>query len=199
MSKKRSNALAVVPDNPRLERANYCTFYLQRFEHTVHGWQELAVVLVEVERDELFQEVGCESWDEWARKNAPVSYRLCYAVKRRYNNLKAAGLSDSDMKLMPAQTADWASKSKNISPVELKKPRVREALSLPKQKAVELLREVLPDQHIEEVKVRHCKFAVSADIIIQEGYEVFKKHKDEWATFEDFLEFVVSEWILSFA
>jgi len=81
----------------------------------------------------------------------------------------------------------------------LSKPEVREALKLPKQKAVAMLKEALPDQHIEEEVKVTCKFAVSQNKIIQDAYEVFKKHKDDTASFEEFLEFVTSEWVLSFA
>jgi predicted nucleic acid-binding protein len=81
----------------------------------------------------------------------------------------------------------------------LSKPEVKEALMLPKQKAVKMLQKVVPEQHIEDTEKVTCKFAVSQHKVIQDAYEVFKRVKDEHASFEEFLEFCVSEWVLSTA
>ena len=138
-----------------------------------------------------------KTWDEWATKHAPGSYRLCYMVKRRYSNLKAANFTNEELRLMPPETAEWASKAKNISPAALQQPKVKEALMLPRQEAVKVLREALPDEHIEDVHRLTCKFAASQHKVIQDAYGVFKLTKDEHASFEEFIEFCVSEWILS--
>jgi len=182
-----------------LERAEYCTKYLEAFERSCRNWVDLAAILVEVERDELFTPMGFASFDDWAHTKAPVSHRLCYAIKGRYKALREAGLSDAELKLMPKETAQWAAKAKNISPAELAKPEVKEMLRLPKQKAVKALKDALPNQHIEIEESVTCKFAGSQHRVIFEAYEVFKKHKDEHGSFEEFVEFCVSEWILSFA
>lgn len=198
MGKAKKNVV-VISSSVRQERAEFCTNYLKTFAKATRAWVDLAIILVEVERDELFLEVGQKNWDAWAREAAPACYRLCYVIKARYKALKAAGLSFEDLKRIPPETAQWASRAKNISPAELRKPEVIEALTLPRQKAVAVLIKVLPNQHIEDIRKVTCKFAGSQDRIIQEGYEVFKKHKDSKGSFEEFVEFVVSEWILSFA
>lgn len=196
---KTKQKVVVISSSVRQERAEFCTNYLKTFAKATRAWADLAVILVEVDDEELFLEVGQKTWDAWARHAAPACYRLCYVIKARYKALTSAGLSFEDLKRIPPETAQWASRAKNISPAELCKPEVIEALTLPRQKAVAVLREALPDQHIEDIRKVTCKFAVSADRVIQEGYEVFKKHKDSKASFEEFVEFVVSEWILSFA
>src|SRR5262249_27998519 len=155
---------------------------------------DLAVVLVEVEADKLYVEVGSGTWDDWARKHAPVSYRLCYMIKARYKALKES-LSLSEMKRIPPETAQWASKSKNISPAALKEPKVKEALMLPKQKAVAALRDALPNEHIEDVSRIILKVSSSQKEAIEDGYEAFKRFKDDKASFEDFIEFSVAEWM----
>jgi hypothetical protein len=188
--------LSIVPKGDRLERAEFCTKYLENFECTCRNWVDLAVVLLEVEQQELFTEVGAKTWDEWAKQHAPVSYRLCYMIKARYKALKESFTTD-ELKLIPPETAQWASKAKNISPASLSKPEVKEALMLPRQKAVKVLKEALPDEHIEDVHRFTCKFAGSQHKVIQDGYGVFKLTKDESASFEEFLEFCVSEWVLS--
>ena len=185
------------PEKNRVRRAEFCTEYLKRFEKNCNDWVELANILLEVEREELFLALGFKNWDEWAMKNAPASHRLCYAIKARYKALSGAGLTDSELKLLPPETAEWASKAKNISPASLSKPEVKEALMLPRQEAVKVLREALPNEHIEDVHRFTCKFAASQHKVIQDAYGVFKLTKDEHASFEEFIEFCVSEWILS--
>lgn len=187
----------VMKNGDKKNRAEYCTRYLETFDKQI-DLVELAKIIEEVKRDELYLEVGSKTADEWIRVHAPRSYRMCYMAQSCYRVLKEH-FSDAEIKLMPPETARWAASSKNISPAELSKPEVKEALMLPKQKAVEVLRAALPDQHIENTEKVTCKFAVSQHRIVQDGYEVFKKHKDEAASFEDFVEFCVSEWILSFA
>ena len=195
----RKKSAEIIPRNERHDRAEFCTQYLETFESSCRNWVDLAMILVEVERDELFVEMGFASWDDWAKTKAPVSHRLCYAIKGRYRALKDARLSDTEMRLMPPETAQWASKAKNISPAALSKPEVKEILMLPRQKAVKALKEALPEQHIEDVEKITCKFAVSQHKVIQEAYEVFKRLKDEHASFEEAIEFWASEWILATA
>ena len=191
--------LAIVPESDRRERAEYCTKYLETFEKSYRLWPDLAEILVEVERDELFLELGDKTWDEWATKHAPGSYRLCYIVKRRYANLKAANFTNEELRLMPPETAEWASKAKNISPASLSKPEVKEALMLPRQRAIEVLREALPEQHLENLVRRTCKFAASQDEVIQNAYQSFRLVKDEHASFEEFIEWLCAEFVLSLA
>lgn len=191
----RKKNLVIVED--RAARAAFCTEYLETFESSCRNWVDLAMILVEVERDELFLEMGYSSFDDWAQVKAPVSHRLCFAIKGRYKALKEAKVPDSSLRLMPPETADWASKARNISPVELAKPEVLEALKLPKQKAVKVLKQALPAQHIEEEFKLNCKFAESQGKYVLEGYEAFKRLKDEKGSLSDFVEFVVSEWMES--
>ncbi len=193
--KKKSDAVVI---GSRLERAEYCTKILETFDNSVRKWADLAQVLQEVERDCLYAEMGDENWDEWAKKHAPVSYRLCYSLKARFKALSPHFTVD-ELNAMPRETASWASKAKNISPAALSKPEVKEALMLPKRKAVEVLREALPQEHLEDDYRLACKFTASQGEVIQKGYEVFKRHKDETASFEDFVEFLVAEFVLSFA
>jgi hypothetical protein len=194
--KKKRQQSEIVIKSERHDRAEYCTNYLKTFEDCCRNWVDLAVVLLEVERDELFLEVGSKTWDDWARTHAPVSYRLCYMIKARYKALKES-FSDVELKKMPPETASWASRSKNISPAALQKPEVKSALMLPKQKAVKLIKESCPEQHVEDECKITCKFAASAYEVIQKAYQTFKMVKDERASFEEFLEYCVSEWVLA--
>lgn len=179
----------------RQERARFCTEYLQKFDGIVRNWVDLAEVLLEVERDELYLELGIETWDEWALKTAPVSHRLCYAVKARFKALTEAGFLPAELKGMLPETAEWASKARNISPAALTNPEVKEALKLPKQKAVKRIQEVVPDEHVESTVELGCKFAGTQGIAIQDAYAAFVALKDEKASLEDFLEFTVSEYM----
>ena len=70
---------------------------------------------------------------------------------------------------------------------------------LPRQRAIEVLKAALPEQHLENLVRRTCKFAVSQDEVIQKAYQTFRMVKDEHASFEDAIEFWASEWILSAA
>lgn len=186
----------IIHASGRQERAEYCTRYLETFESACRDWVDLALILTEVERDKLFLEVGAKSWDEWARVHAPASYRLCYMIKARYKALKEA-FSDAELKRMPPETASWASRARNISPGALSQPKVKEALMLPYRKAIAVLKEALPDEHIEDMRRVACKFAVSQHAAVMDGYEAFKELKDEKASFEEFVEFAVSEWMES--
>ena len=178
----------------RQQRAEYCTNYLETFEKSCRNWVDLAMILYEVEHDELFEPLGFASMDDWIRTHAPVSYRLCYAIKGRYKALKEANLDDSTLRLIDPEVAQWASKAKNISPAELSKPEVKEILTtMPKQKAVRALKKALPLQHIEEEFSLDCKFAESQGKAVLEGYEAFKRLKDEHASMADFIEFLVVE------
>src|ERR1035438_7515644 len=195
----KRQAVAIAEQNSRQTRAEFCTEYLKRFEKSCNDWVELANILLEVEREELFLALGFKNWDEWAMKNAPASHRLCYAIKARYKALSGAGLTDSELKLLPPETAEWASKAKNISPASLSKPEVKEALMLPRQRAIEVLREALPEQHLENLVQRTCKFAASQDEVIQNAYQSFRLVKDEHASFEEFIEWLCAEFVLSLA
>ena len=179
----------------RQQRAEYCTNYLEIFEKSCRNWVDLAVILYEVEHDELFEPLGFASMDDWIRTHAPVSYRLCYAIKGRYKALKEANITDSEMKSFPPETAQWASRASNISPAELSKPEVKEILRLPKQKAVRALKAALPEQHISEQKEISCKFSDGIADEGQDAYKAFRALKDETATWEDFLQFCWNDWL----
>lgn len=196
MSRK---SIVVSEKKERLKRAEFCTEYLQTFENSVKNWADLAEVLIEVERDELFLDMGVPNLDEWFDKVAPVSKRLCYAIKGRYRALRDAGLTHSETKMLSRETAEWASKARNISPAALMNPEIKAALLLPKQKAIKIIQEIAPHEHVEDSLKIVCKFAVSQGKIVQDAYEVFKKYRDETASFPDFVEFLASEFILSLA
>jgi hypothetical protein len=150
-----------------------------------------------MEDEDKLGEVGAKTWDEWVTAHAPRSYTLCYGVKRRYKALKQAGVSEEAMRLMPPQTADWASRSKNISPAALLEPKAQEALKLPLKKAVKELKESMPEQHIEEPKRLNFKFEAGQVEVIERAYATFKAVKDATASFAEFIEFCVTEWVLA--
>ena len=179
----------------RKERAELLTDYLKRFDANF-DWTRLAETVIEVERDQLYKEVGFETMTEWITGCAPRSYRLCYMVKARYKALIEV-MSLEEMKKIPAETADWASKSKNISRAALAQPEVKEALRLPKQKAIAAIKEIVPNEHVEQVKNWMCKFAQSQHESVSDAFECFKRFKDEKASFEDFVEFLASEFMAS--
>jgi len=178
--------------NRRLERAEFCTAYVEKFDRQ-NNWVELAKILTEVKENELFKDVGSETFDDWIRKHAPVSYRLCYMRSAQFKALKLH-FSEDELKQFPPETAQWASKAKNISPAELKKPEVRQALSLPLQKAVAVLKEKCPDQHIETLKTMVFKFPESQYEVVKDAYEAFKSLKDERASKEDAVWCWAIEW-----
>jgi len=193
---KRNQKIAVLaPDPSRKKRAEQFTAKLKEFENQ-NKWGHLGAMFVEMEDERLYEEVGCESWNEWVDRFAPQSYGLCYMIKSRFKAL-IPYFTVEQLNQMPPQTADWASKAKNISPEALRQPNVKEALRLPKQKAVKLLREALPLEHIEDVQKITFKFEQSQHDQIVDAYEAFKRLKDEKASFEDFVEFAVSEWMES--
>jgi hypothetical protein len=181
----------------RQERAQECTAYLQAFESATQSWADLGEKLVECEKDELYLELGCETWDEWAQKFAPKSYRLCYIVKSRFKNLSSE-FSLKELREMPPETAQYA--ARHVSPAARKNPEIREALKLPRKKAVEALKEAAPEQHFEDVKKRLLKFSESQHAIVDDGYEAYKfSQSDEKVSFEDFTEFLVNNWLDSAA
>jgi uracil-DNA glycosylase len=187
---------AIVPQfGGRKERAELLTDYLKRFDANF-DWTRLAETVIEVERDELYVEVGFKTMTEWITGCAPRSYRLCYMVKARYKALIEV-MSLEEMKRIPAETADWASKVRNISRAALAQPEVKEALRLPKQKAIAAIKEIVPNEHVEQVKNWMCKFAQSQHESVSDAFECFKRFKDEKASFEDFVEFLASEFMAS--
>lgn len=179
----------------RKKRAEYCTRYLENFDRQI-DWVELAKIIAEVTENELYLEVGAKSRDEWISVHAPRSYRLCYMAQACRKALMPY-FTDEEMRLMPPETARWAASAKNISPAALRNPEVKEALKLPRQKAVRLLQEVVPEQHIEDVIRVTCKFAASQNGVIQKAFQTFRLVKDQSASLEDFFEFCVTEWVLS--
>ena len=186
----------VIEKCDRKQRAEECTKYLQDFDSSVRNWLNLAKVIAEVEDEELFLEVGCKSVDEWIRKHAPVSYRLAYMRRAQYRVL-SPHFTDEELAKFPPETASWAAKAKHISPAEFKKPLVREALCLPRQKAVRAIQEAVPDGHVEDSVRVVCKFAASQAEAVKDAHEAFKLMKDAEASLEDFVEFCVSEWMES--
>jgi hypothetical protein len=179
----------------KADRAKNCTQRLEEYDRR-SDWVDLAMILVECERDKLFLEVGSKTWDEWLQKHAPRSYRLCYMVKAQYKALEGS-LTLEEMRKIPPETARWAAKSKNISPAALKNPDVKAALFQPRRKAIAALQTAVPEQHIEDTRNHLLKFDASQDDAVLEGYGAFKLFKDEKSSLEDFIEFCVSEWMES--
>lgn len=190
-NKKRDEAQA------QSRRAWYeeCTRELKHFDDSLRKWPTLAKKIIEVEDEKLFTEGGYESTDEWIRSEAQASYRLCYMVKARYKAL-SPHFSDKELLEIPPQTADWASKSKNISPAALDDPKVREILTLPKAKAIKELQAQVPEQHIEaEVRVV-CKFAAGQFEKVMDSYEAIKFFlEDEGLSFESAVEYVFADYL----
>lgn len=187
-----------VPDSDVLirkkeARAKFCTEYVERFDKQLREWWQVAEVLHEVERDQLFLEVECKSFNEWLRKHAPTSYSFCYAARKRFLSLKEH-VPMEDLKQIPSETADWASKAKNISPAALKRPEVIEALKNPKKKAIEALQIAAPDEHVEHTHNFLAKFSASQYNMVMDGHEAYRALVDDKAGFEDFVESLVSDW-----
>lgn len=175
-------------------RAKFCTEYVERFDKQLREWWQVAEVLHEVERDHLFLEVGCKSFNDWLRQHAPTSYSFCYAARKRFLSLKEH-VPMEDLKQIPSETADWASKAKNISPAALKRPEVIAALKNPKKKAIEALQKAAPDEHVEHTHNFLAKFSASQYNAVMDGHEAYRALVDDKAGFEDFVEHLVALWM----
>jgi hypothetical protein len=192
--KKKSVAI-IVTEKSRRDRAIEYTKCLVEFESSFCKWPDYGRIFLEVETEELYNEVGCETMTEWFEKHAPASERLCRAIKSRYKAL-APYIPIERLRLIRPQTAEWAKRSTNISPASLGKPEVQDALQLPLQKAVEQIQKVAPNEHVESTPRIICKFAESQYVVIQKAYESYKLVKDEHGSFEDAIEFWAAEWVL---
>jgi hypothetical protein len=176
----------------RQERAQECTEYLQAFEAAISDWAELGTRILEVEKDELYLELGCSSLDDWLHKFAPVSYRKAMDAKKLVKRLCDIPLEE--MRQIPPETAKYA--MVHVSAKLREQPEIREALKLSRKKAVEALKIAAPSQHFEDVKKRMLKFSESQHEIVDDGYEAYKfAQSDEKVLFEDFIEFLVNNWL----
>jgi hypothetical protein len=181
----------------RLERARFCTSYLEKFDESVRRWADLAEILVEVQEDMLYLEVGEDTWDSWLQKHAPVSASGCYKIKARYERLLEAGVPKALLSEWKPDSAEWASRASNISPAALSDPSVQEALKLPLAQAVKTLKTSMPEQHLEQPKKLICNCTESQQTAILDGHEAFKRLIDEKASLADYLEYLNSEWLES--
>ncbi len=181
----------------RSSRAQFITGKLEEFEKRFENWADLGALLVECERDKLYLEVGAKTWEEWVRHHAPRSYTHCYTSKLQYRNL-IGHISIEKLRTYPPETAKWASKAKNLSPAVLGKPEVQEALMLSPKKAIAALKEILPDQHIEDTRNVLLKFEASQyRSIFEESYEAYKLFRDESSSKENFMEYLANEFMES--
>jgi uracil-DNA glycosylase len=177
-------------------RAKQCTEYVESFDRCMAEWAQLAAVLVECERDELYLEVGCSSWREWVMKHAPRSYGFCYMARNSFAKLQEAGWTVEEMKQIKSETAKWATKAKNISPAALRKPEVKAALIGNTVKdAVEAIGKAAPDEHVEHAHNYLMRFQASQYNVVVDAHEACKALKDENISMEDFVEFTISEWM----
>jgi hypothetical protein len=181
---KASNAIEGVTQT-RAERAKFCTQWLQEYEKRMN-WPDFADMLLEVERDKLYLEIGANSWDEWAQKYAPKSYVSCYTFKTLRKELNEVPIEI--LRKVPPETAKWFANSKNISPAMLKDPKIQEVMELPKQKAIAAAKKVAPDQHIETLSNCLLKFTESQKRAFDEAREAYKAFTGDATSREDFIE-----------
>jgi hypothetical protein len=194
--KKKPEIIPPKKTQSRKERALYCTQYLQEVEAR-SNWVALARVLIECDQDELWRETNCDCWDEWVHKFAPTSYRKCMGAKRRflklYHDIPIKALVDAK-----PETAEYISRC--VPPAALKSPVILEALPLPPRKAIKLLKAAMPEQHLESIEKTILNQAESQHDAFNDALEAYRFMKnDEGASKENFVEFLISEWMDSVA
>lgn len=188
---KKSLALA------RQNRAQECTEEIRKYDNWLRKWAHIGKMIVEVEDNKLYLELGYENISDWLDENAPFSARLLSYIKSRYLRLSPY-IPDEMLANISPQSAEWAKNPNNISPEALKNPDVQAALTLPPRKAIEAIQKIVPMQSVELSKNRLCKFALSQYDSVFDGFAAFKRLKDGTASFEDFVEFLTEEmWMQS--
>jgi hypothetical protein len=177
----------------RQARATYCDAYVRQFDTQMRNWAVLGKLIVEVEKDELYRELGYHSADDWMLHAAPVSRRLCYAVKSRFLEL-SNGFSFAELQAMPPQTAEFA--KWNIPLAARKDPRVKRALTHKRKDAIEILKAECADLHVENVERKGFTFSESQWTVI---YGAIQKCRDAYGqpsmSYEDAMEAICVEFL----
>jgi hypothetical protein len=170
------------------ERAEARDAFVRSFERQFADWTEIAKVCIDVERDKDYLRLGFDSWHLWILKAAPMSRSYIYIVTNRYKELEKdipadelRGISLGSAKVLESVSSK-VRRDSNVRKAAKKKPKDLRAA----------IKKQYPDQHIEGIVERKFTFTFSQWEKIEGAYEAYLL-TDEGATFETFIEWMVTE------
>lgn len=171
-----------------LERATARNSFVVDFEERFADWSTIAKVCIEVERDKDYLILGYHSWNAWLLAVAPKSRSYIYLVVGRYKEL-IPDIPEAELAQIPLGSAGVL---KQLSSAARRDPAVRQAARSKPSELRMMVGAAHPDQAMEMTVERRCRFTMSQWNVIDGAYQAYQMI-DEGASFEDFLEFLVSE------
>lgn len=171
-----------------LERATARNSFVVDFEERFADWSTIAKVCIEVERDKDYLILGYHSWNAWLLAVAPKSRSYIYLVVGRYKEL-IPDIPEAELAQIPLGSAGVL---KQLSSAARRDPAVRQAARSKPSELRMVLRDTHPEQAVEMVVERKCRFALSQWNLIDAAYQAYLV-LDDGASFEDFVEWLVSE------
>jgi len=173
------------------ERAAARDSFVRAFERQFADWTEIAKVCIEVERDRDWELLGFHSWHAWLMAAAPRSRSYIYLVTNRYKEL-IPDIPELELADMPLGTAGIM--ARRLSSAVRRDPKVRAAAKQKPGKFIQAVREMHPEQHLEDVDERILKFTVSQAEKFDEAFEIYQR-EDESASPTDFVEGLIADYL----
>ncbi len=170
------------------ERATARDSFVREFERQFSDWSSIASCCLAIERDKDWEVLGYSSFDKWLMNAAPRSKSYLRLVMGRYKEL-IEDIPEEELAQIPLGSAGVLRK---LSPTVRRDTRVRQAAKEKPQRFLQVLHNEFPSQHMEMVVEKKLRFTLSQWQEIERAYEAYKV-ADEYASLEDFIEFLVTE------
>lgn len=171
-----------------LERATARNSFVKDFEERFADWSTIAKVCIEVERDKDYLLLGYHSWNAWLLEVAPKSRSYIYLVVGRYKEL-IPDIPEEELAQIPLGSAGVL---KQLSSAARRDPAVRQAARSKPSELRMVVSATHPEQALETIVEKKCRFAMSQWNVIDSAYQAYLV-LDDGASFEDFIEWLVSE------
>jgi hypothetical protein len=166
------------------ERAEQRTETLREFERNFKDWASIARLCLDVERDEDYKLVGCDSFGAYLKKYATCSRSYLYLAMGRYKELQAE-FSDSELADIPLGSAGVL---KQLSPAVRKSSKIRQAAKEKPEKLRQIVEQEFPEQHLLGLDIRCLKLDTSQAEVFDEALGIYRALNNHCATVEEFVE-----------
>lgn len=155
--------------SPR-QKFQYIDEYLRDFENKLADWPTVAQLCLQVREEELWKQAAYTSWADWIHQAAPMACRTVFYYLRLFEKLNGEFTTD-ELREMPVETAKTMTQ---LSKSARKNPEIRKAAKQKKREFVRVVKQVAPEQHIEESLIRSIQLTESQDEVVEKTFTAIR-------------------------
>lgn len=180
-------------DIPPRDQAIADDQWVRDFDRRLRDWPNLAQVCLRVDQRREWDLLGFHSYDHWLADAAPFSRSLAYWAVGTFKEL-GKDFTAEELADMPNGTA---SVMKQLSSEARRDPRIRAAAKKKPKDFRKTVKEIRPEQHIEEINSQTFNFTDSQWERISDTVEAWRSMNNPESSMEEVIEGLCSDWMNS--